>query len=221
MEYKLCVWDLDGTLLDTLPALHYYNNLSLIHFGYQPVTYDQMIILIKYPLGQYYENLLRMGGCPEEKVDETAAELTKYDYDLYAAGPTYQVREFEGVKETLRKLNEMGIENAVFSNKFQAISEKITDHDYRDEIAAVCGQHPDHPSKPQIGCTDRILQHFGYSADEILIIGDTEVDIRSAKNNHIACASVTWGYQDKEVLEALEPDFIIDRPQELLNIIRR
>ena len=219
MKYKLCVWDLDGTLIDTMPTLHDLDNRSLLHFGFKPITYDQSIILIKYPLGQYYENLLRMGGCEEDRVDELAGQITEYSFDLYRQDPTHLAREFPGVRETLASIKEMGIANAVFSNKFQEISEQIADHYYRDYISAVFGQHPDHPSKPQTGCTDRILQTTGFSPEEILIIGDTEVDVMSAKNNHIDCVSVTWGYQDREVLEQLGPDYMIDTPQELLKII--
>ena len=221
MKYKLCVWDLDGTLIHTLPTLHYFDNLSLRHFGFGQISYEQSLILIKYPLGQYYQNLLRMGGCKEEKIDEIVDEVTRYSFDLYNADCTFKAEEFEGVRETLKKIKEMGIQNAVFSNKFQEISEKIVDHYYKDEISKVYGQHPDHPSKPQIGCTQRILESTGLSSDEILIVGDTEVDILSGKNNHIDCVSVTWGYQTRDVLMKLEPEYIIDRPEELLEILRR
>ncbi len=221
MKYKLCVWDLDGTLLHTLPTLHHFDNLSLKHFGFNEITYDQNVILIKYPIGEYYHHLLRMGGCEEEKIEGIVNDLIQYNFDLYNADPTCKAEEFEGVRETLIRIQEMGIENVLFSNKFQEISEKLAKHYYKDEISAVYGQLPQYPSKPQVGCTDRILKSTGLSADEILIIGDTEVDILSAKNNHIDCVCATWGYQTRDVLMKYEPDYIIDRPEELLEILRR
>ena len=221
MKYQLCVWDLDGTLLHTLPTLHHFDNLSLKHFGYSEITYDQSIILIKYPIGEYYHHLLRMGGCEEDKINDIVNDLIEYSFDMYNADCTCKAQEFEGVRETLEKIKEAGIKNAVFSNKFQEISEKLVDHYYKDLISEVYGQLPEYPSKPQIGCTDRILRSTGLSADEILIVGDTEVDVLSARNNHIDCVSATWGYQTRDVLTKLEPDYIIDRPEELLEILRR
>ena len=216
----MCVWDLDGTLMNTLPTLHYYNNLSLQHFGFQPVDYDKFTVLIKYPLGKYYQELLKMGGCPEEKIDEIADEFTQYDYEHYAVDPTLHIGEFPGVRETLNKLCGMGIRNTVLSNKYEDISKKIVSCFYPQFIEAVYGQIASSPSKPQIGCTDRMFRESGLKKDEILIVGDTEVDMLTAKNNHFPVAAVTWGYQDAEVLRQYQPDHMIDEPSQLIDIIK-
>ena len=216
----MCVWDLDGTLLNTLPALHYFNNLSLKHYGFTPISYDQSIILIKYPVDRYYRELLRMGGCPEDKVEELAEEFIQYDYELYAADPTLHLETFPGVGETLAELCGMGIRNVVLSNKFETISTEIVNHHYQNYIEAVYGQNPDTLSKPKVGCTDRMLRDSGLQREEILIIGDTEVDMLTAKNNHFPVAAVTWGYQDEDVLKQYDPDYLIAEPSQLIEIIK-
>ena len=220
MSYKMCVWDLDGTLMNTLPTLHYYNNLSLQHFGFHPVDYEKFVILIKYPLGKYYQELLKMGGCPEEKIDEIADGFTQYDYEQYSVDPTLHLEEFPGVRETLNELCGMGIRNTVLSNKYEDISNEIVSRYYPEFIEAVYGQNASSPSKPKVGCTDRMYKESGLKKEEILIIGDTEVDMLTAKNNHFPVAAVTWGYQDAEVLKQYEPDYMVDEPSQLINIIK-
>ena len=220
MKYKMCVWDLDGTLLNTLPSLHYYNNKSLEHYGFKKITYKDSIDLIKYPLGQYYQNLLILGGCPVDKVDEIVDELTEYDYTMYNDNPLYLVEEFPDIKETLIQLNELGIVNAVFSNKFEEICIKTVNHFYPSLIKYVSGQLIDSPPKPNVGCLDRLNKQSDISLDEMLLIGDTQVDILTARNNNTKVAAVSWGYQDLDVLNEYKPDYIIHNPKEVLDIIK-
>ena len=220
MRYEMCVWDLDGTLLHTLPGLRYFDNKTLEHFGFRQITPEDSFELIKYPLGQYYENMLLKGGCPEEKIDELAPEVTAYDFSLYSADCTRMIEEFTGVKETVRKLNEMKIVNAVHSNKFDSISKKIVKTFFEDEITYICGQSDDHPSKPKPGSLDKLLKETGIPSERVLYIGDTEVDILTARNNHVDCAAVTWGYQLRDVLESYHPDYLIERPEEIVRIIK-
>ena len=220
MHYEMCVWDLDGTLLHTLPGLRYFDNLTLEHFGFRPVTFEQSYELIKYPLGQYYENMLQMGGCPPEKIDELVPAVTAYDFDLYRSDCMRLIEEFPDVKETISQLKKLQIINAVHSNKFDSISKQIVKTFFRDEIDFVCGQSDDHPSKPKPGCLEPLLRETGIRPEKILYIGDTQVDILTARNNHVDCAAVTWGYQKKDVLEGYQPRYIVDRPQEILEIIK-
>ncbi len=220
MRYKMCVWDLDGTLLNTLPGLHYYDNETLKHFGFNTISYEDSIGLIKYPLGQYYQNLLRLGGCPEEKIDDIVDELTDYDFNIYREDPLYLLEEFPGVRETLRGLKEEGVVNAVFSNKFEEICIASVSHFYREYVTYIFGQTADSISKPKKGCTDRLIEASGFSKEEILIIGDTEVDMLTARNNDIDCLAVTWGYQDIDVLKTYDPEYIVSDPREIVNIIK-
>ena len=220
MKYKMCVWDLDGTLLNTLPSLHHYNNKSLEHFGFNKITYKDSIDLIKYPLGQYYQNLLRLANCPENKIDDIVDELTEYDYKMYYNDPLYLVEEFKDVKETLIKLEELGIINAVFSNKFEDICIKTINHFYPSLIKFISGQLIDSPCKPKVGCLDRLVKQSNIPLAEMLLIGDTQVDILTAKNNHNDVVAVSWGYQDLDILKKYEPNYIINNPLEILDIIK-
>lgn len=220
MSYKMCAWDLDGTLFHTLPTLHYYDNLALEHFGFQPISYEQGVTLIKFSIHDYYRELLKMGGCPQERVDELAEEFLQYDYQIYMEDPTLHLEPFPGIRETLQALHGMGIRNVVLSNKFEDVSAKIVSHYFKSYIEAVYGQIASSVPKPKVGSTDRMLEASGLARNEILIIGDTEVDMLTAKNNRFPVCAVTWGYQDTDVLKRYEPDHLIDEPVQLLKIIK-
>ena len=220
MRYQMCVWDLDGTLLHTLPGLRYFNNRTLKHFGFRPVSYEESYELIKYPLGQYYENMLLMGGCPMEEIAKIVPDVTAYDYGLYCEDCTKLIEEFPGVKDTIRELRKMQIISAVHSNKYDRISKQIVKTFFDEEIALVCGQSDDHPSKPKPGCLDPLLKATGILPERVLYIGDTQVDILTAQNSHIDCAAVTWGYQTRDVLESYHPAYLIDSPEEILEIMK-
>lgn len=221
MKYKMCVWDLDGTLLNTLPTLHHFDNEALKKYNLHPVTMEQSKILIKHSVEDYHSTLLKYGGCPEDRINEIIDEFGKYNLALYLDNFSYKTEEFKGVRDTIHKLNNLGIVNVVFSNKPNEIAQKLVRKFFNEqEIKFIIAQTNDSKPKPYVGCTDNLMKEAKLDKSELLIIGDTEVDMLAAKNNGIDVVAVKWGYQDEKVLLSYNPTHIIENPEDLLNIVK-
>lgn len=218
MKYKLCIWDLDGTLLNTLSTLNYYDNEALKHYGYNPINIKQSAEIIKLPIQTYYSKLLEYGNCKD--IDAIVDELLEYDLSLYNKNPLYLTVPFDSIKETLIKLKNLGIINVVLSNKPNEISNALVNHFFKDEIEKTYGQTKNTISKPQKGSIDVILKDYNISKDEMIIIGDTEVDLLTANVHDFDSIAVKWGYSDIDYLKKFNPTYIIEKPVEIIDIVK-
>lgn len=220
MKYKMCVWDLDGTLLHTIPTLHYFNNESLKHYGFKQLTFEDSYELIKLPISKYYQRVLELGGCPKDEIDKIVDEFGDYDLDQYLKNCTYLVTKFNGLDETIETISSLGIMNAILSNKPDDVAQQTISTFYPTLLKYAYGQTTKTISKPKVGCVDRLINDSHIKPEEMIIIGDTEVDMLTAINNHIDCVAVTWGYQTLDVLKEYKPNYIINKPQELIEILK-
>ena len=217
MKYKMCVWDLDGTLLNTLYTLHYYDNLALVKYNFNPITIEESKDLIKHSIEDYYSILLELGKCPKDKIPNIVDEFTKYDLGLYLNDFIYKTEEFPEIREVINYFNNHGVINAVLTNKPDHIAKRLVKEFYNDDIKYVFGQSNNTP-KPHKGCVDELIKASNIKEDEMIIVGDTEVDILTATNNNIKSVAVKWGYQKLDVLKSYNPTYIIDTPKELIKI---
>ena len=109
MGFRACVWDLDGTLLYTLPTIHHYCNQSLRHFGFHDITLDECRDLCRLSIAEFYHKLLKLGGCPPDRVAALQPAIRDYDCAAYLSDFTYLTQPYAGVCETLAELNRRGI----------------------------------------------------------------------------------------------------------------
>ncbi len=214
---KCCIFDLDGTLLNTLKALAYTTNLVLKHFGLGPVTEEQL----KHFVGDGYQMQLRraLHSCGDE--DEKHLEESFLLYTrLFAENCLYQVQPYEGIPELLAGLKERGIKIAVLSNKPHARTveniESVFGKEYFDYIA---GEQPGIPKKPDPAGVMKILEAFAVKPEECLYLGDTNTDMKTGLGAGLVTIGVTWGFRDRTELEAFHPYDIIRHPSELLTRI--
>ena len=105
MGFRACVWDLDGTLLYTLPTIHHYCNQSLRHFGFHDITLDECRDLCRLSIAEFYHKLLKLGGCPPDRVAALQPAIRDYDCAAYLSDFTYLTQPYAGVCETLAELN--------------------------------------------------------------------------------------------------------------------
>lgn len=218
MKYKLCVWDLDGTLLNTLVTLNYYDNETLKHYGYNPINIEQSADIIKLPIQSYYSKLLEYGGCKD--IEKVVNQVMNYELNLYINNPTYLTAPFDNIKEALKKLKNLGIKNIVLSNKPNDVAVKLVKHFFSEEIEKTYGQTKDTISKPKKGSINVISKDYNISPDEMIIIGDTEVDILTAKNHNIDSIAVKWGYSDLNYIKSFNPTYVINDPIEIIDIVK-
>lgn len=216
MPFRACVWDLDGTLLYTLPTIHHYCNQSLAHFGFHAITLDECRDLCRLSIAHFYHRLLTLGGCPPEDVERLQPLIRDYDYAIYLTDFTYLTEPYDGICETLEALREKGIKTAVLTNKPDAVACALIGQFFGDRIDVCIGQTPESISKPDPRSMDGILEALGVRRDEVLYVGDTDVDMATARNTRVAAAAVTWGYQPLESLTPYQPYFIVHTPTELI-----
>ena len=131
---------------------------------------------------------------------------------LYAAG-----RPVDLVTMT-DELNRRGIKNAVLTNKPNAVACALIDRFFGDAMELCVGQTPETISKPDPHSMDPVLERLGIPREQILYVGDTDVDMQTARNTQTAAAAAAWGYQSLEMLLPYHPEFIVRRPEQLLTI---
>ena len=210
---RCCIFDLDGTLLDTVKALTYTTNLVLAQFGYGPVGEDHMKRFVGDGYKMQMERALRFAG--DENLDHYEESLSLY-MELFAKHCLYEVKPYEGIRELLEGLKEKGILTGVLSNKPHARTveniETIFGKGYFD---AVLGEQPGVAKKPDPAGVRQILKQFGAKPEECLYFGDTNTDMKTGLGAGLITVGVTWGFRPKEELEAFHPHFIIQNPLEV------
>jgi len=217
MKTKLCMFDLDGTLLDTIDDIANSMNfvLSLNNFP----TYD--VLWYKANVGNGARNLLldalpNEHGCTEDTIDRL---LSMYIED-YTKNSTVFTRPYDGVLELLRRLTESSIQLAVATNKPQVSSEDVVKK-YFPEInfAVIRGIVPGRAIKPDPAAAFEILGALGISPEETIYVGDTEVDMIFAQRASLFSIGVLWGFRSREILEKAGAKVIIEKPEQVMDYI--
>lgn len=211
------VFDLDGTLSDSIHSIKYCADQAVAGFGYGPFSEQQY----KYFVGDGAANLIRRalaaGGDEEGTHFEEA--FSKYR-EIFRENCMYQVEPYEGIRELLEALKTKNIKIAVLSNKPHAetvnVIETLFGEGYFDVIQ---GQKENLAIKPSPEGVFQILEQLGLTADDILYLGDTSTDMKTGKNAGAFTVGALWGFREKEELEANHADAIIGHPLELLDYL--
>lgn len=214
---KLCIFDLDGTVLDTVTTIAYYGNLALSKNGIEPIDVEEY----KYFAGNGAVNLikraLRFRGC---LTDEIFAKVFADYNTAYNANTSYLTAPFDGIQETLDAIKAQGIQMAILSNKPHfATCGVITSLFGEGYFDCVYGQREDVPIKPDTTAVLGIMEECNAKAEECLYIGDTGTDMKTGKNAGLYTVGVLWGFRGKEELLESGADTIIEKPRQLLDCI--
>lgn len=215
---KLLIFDLDGTLADTLPSITRAVNLAAEECGYTQKTYED----VRAAIGNGAKLLIKRMMPAEDSEDE--AKFQRF-FDAYEAmyDKTYLEADvcYDGMSEALSELHKRGYTIAVLSNKQDAYVKPIARQLIPDDILAfAAGQREEYPKKPDPTVPLMIAEKFGCSTDEVAFIGDSDVDILTARNSGMMSIGCDWGYRSREALEACEADMIISAPMELLEVFK-
>ena len=125
---------------------------------------------------------------------------------------------YEGIPEMLQALKANGKQLAVVSNKFYAATQALVKHFFGDTISVAIGEREQIRKKPAPDTVEEALRQLGVSREGAVYVGDSDVDILTARNTHLPCISVLWGFRDKEFLLAKGATTLVARPEEILNI---
>lgn len=214
---KLCVFDLDGTVLDTVHTIAYYGNSALSKNGIEPIDVEEY----KYFAGNGAVNLIKRALRFRDRLTDETFQKVFHDYDTaYNADTSYMSKKFDGMQETLDSIKAMGIKMAILSNKPHfATTGVITSLFGEGYFDCVYGQREDVPIKPDPTAVLQILAELNAKPEECLYIGDTGTDMKTGKNAGLYTVGVLWGFRGKEELLENGADITIEKPQELLNCI--
>ena len=209
---KLVIFDLDGTLLNTIADLANSTNYALKVLGYPIHEPDKYNFMVGNGINKLFERALPDGEKTEENVLRVRQEFVPY-YDQHNADKS---RPYPGVTELLETLQTAGMQLAVASNKYQAATEKLIAHYFPNiKFTAVFGQRESIPVKPEPIIVKEILQIAKVQEEETLYVGDSGVDMQTAINAGVTSCGVTWGFRPRTELESFHPDHIVDNAEEI------
>ncbi len=213
---KLVIFDLDGTLLNTIADLANSTNYALQQCGFPQHATSEYRFFVGNGINKLFERALPEGAKTEENILSVRKEFLLH-YDRHNADFS---TPYNGIPQLLHTLQAQGLQLAVASNKYQSATEKLITHYFPDiQFTAVFGQRENIPTKPNPQTVNEIIEKAGVAKSDVLYVGDSGVDMQTALNAEIEAAGVTWGFRPRTELEAFNPAHIIDRPDEILALI--
>lgn len=214
MRYKLVIFDLDGTLLDTLDDLSAAVNYAMGQRGFSLHTRDEYRKMI----GHGARNLIAKALPEDHRNEEALVTEVLEDFRLYYnTHIDVHTRPFPGIQQLLEKLHQEGVLLAVASNKFQEGTEHLI-REFFSEIPFVdiLGNRPDYPLKPDPEVVVGVLRKSGLSKEEAVMVGDSPTDMLTAENGGIDGIAVSWGYRPMKDIPGL---IVVDSTDELFKIL--
>ena len=214
MKYRLLIFDLDGTILDTLEDLSDSLNYTLHQAGYPERTLTEARRFI----GNGIRNLI-IRGAPDGTPDDTITELHRVFNAYYALHRADKTAPYPGIVSMLRKLKERGMVLAVVSNKPHHAVCPLCEKYFEDIFDDAYGEREGIPRKPAPDAVWAVMVKFGADAAETVYIGDSEVDAQTASNAGVDCILVDWGFRDREILEQASAKAIVSSPESLFSYL--
>lgn len=216
--YKACIFDLDGTLTDTLESLAFSVNETMKEIGMPQITEDQCRQFVGNGAKVLIEKTLRAAG--DENLDRFEEAFEVYGR-IFDDNCTYKVKPYDGIPEMLHQMKERGMKLGVLSNKPDRQAVHVVSEIFgTDTFDIVQGQKEGVPRKPDPAAALSIAGQFGISPKEAIYIGDSEVDAATGKAAGMDTILVSWGFRPKEELREAAPEWIVDRAEEIMAIIR-
>lgn len=214
--YKAVIFDLDGTLLDTLKDLANSVNYALREFGYPERTIDEVRRFIGNGVIKLMERATPDG------IDEEAFEKCFNTFRSHYLEHMYDnTKPYEGIIEMLSILKEKGVKTAVVSNKLHSGVVGLCEDFFGGQLTSAYGVNTEDERKPQPKNVLRALTDLGVGAEETVYVGDSDVDVQTAKNAGLKCIGVTWGFRSMEELLEAGAEYIAHSAEETADIVLR
>lgn len=212
--YKLAVFDMDGTILDTLEDLKDSTNYALEKCGYPMRTYDEVRRFVGNGIRKLIERAVPE-GLTVEQIDRVHEVFTEH-YKVHCADKT---KAYDGIKPLLEKLRAGGVKTAVVSNKADYGVQELCKEYFDGLFDYAVGEREGIRRKPAPDAVNEALKVLGMSKSEAVYIGDSDVDFETAKNAELPCISVLWGFRDEEFLREKGATLFVHDPAEIYDIV--
>lgn len=213
-KYDTVIFDLDGTLLNTLEDLTDSVNYALKLHGYPKRTIEE----IRSFVGNGVARLMEF-SIPDGRNNPLFEKCLEDFRSHYSGNMLNKTDAYKGIRELLAQLSEKNYKMAIVSNKFDKAVKGLNQVYFGQYIKVAIGESENVSKKPAPDTVFKALEELGSTADKAVYVGDSEVDVKTAKNSGTVCVGVTWGFRDRKLLEDKGADYIIDKPIELLEII--
>lgn len=214
---KLCIFDMDGTLVNTIDTIAHFGNTALKKFGLDAIPTDDYKLMVGNGSDVLIQRMLKKLGA-DEKLHKT---VHPYYVDIYDKDFMYLTAPYDGIISMLGKVKESGVKTAILSNKDDSTAKKVSDELFEKGLVDLClGARPGVALKPDPQAVFEIIEQFGVEKGECLYIGDTATDIKTAKNAGLYSIGVLWGFRDEEELRTAGADVIISDPAEIVEIVK-
>ncbi len=216
MKIDTVLFDMDGTLLDTIEDLHASVSYALERAGLPPVTQDET------RLAAGYASVVLIDKLTGHRFDTGSLEFKRVWSDFmehYGVHHSDRTKPYEGMPELLEGLKSRGVKMAVVSNKAHRDTEALRQQWFSDYIPVAVGFTDELPKKPAPDMVYAALKELESTPQRSLYVGDSEPDCQIAKNSGCTGVAVTWGFRTRETLEGQHPDYIIDFPADLLSVV--
>ena len=213
-EITTIVFDMDGTVLNTLEDLTVSMNYVLDRFNMPGHRLEEYRLFF----GNGVKEALRLSlpeGASADIIDEMMV-VFKEHYDAHCLDRT---RPYDGIVDVMRQLKEKGYRLAIVSNKIDSAVKELNDRFFTDYVDTALGEKVGINRKPAPDMVYAALKEMGSTKEESIYIGDSEVDLMTARNSELPCISVLWGFRDKKYLIEQGADCFADRPEDIIRIL--
>lgn len=214
---KLVIFDLDGTLINSLDDLADAVNFALMKFGYPVHPVESFKYFVGNGVPKLIERSLPESERTAERIEEVKAVFASY-YNEHSADKT---RPYDGIEKLLEKLKNSGWKIAVASNKSDDFTQILVKKFFGDKFDCVQGGMPSVPKKPAPDIVYSIMSKIAADKTDTYFVGDSNVDMLTASNSGLKSIGCLWGFRTKEELLSGGADFIAEKPEDIYNIIER
>ena len=208
------VWDMDGTVLNTLIDLRDSVNYVLKKYNMPEHTIEEY--------RRYFGSGIRyalecavVDGTPSETIDEMLP-IFKEHYDVHCLDNTCP---YDGILDAMKKLKEKGYKMAIVSNKIDSAVKELNEKFFKEYVDVAIGETSGTKRKPAPDMVEQALKELGSSKEESIYIGDSEVDLQTARNSNLPCISVLWGFRDRDYLIEQGATTFAETPEELIQLL--
>ena len=209
--YKTYIFDLDGTLLNTLGDLAASTNYALRQYGMPEHTIDDVRRFVGNGVGKLIERAIPE-GLANPQYDDVLATFRKH-YMLHSLDTT---APYPGIESLLHSLRSHGCNVAVVSNKFYNATVELCRHFFADTVEVAIGERENIRRKPAPDTVFEAMRQLGVSGEDTVYVGDSDVDVATARNSGIPCISVLWGFRDRDFLIEHGATTFVNTPEDIL-----